>query len=419
MKTNGMLLIVLIVFGAIPLLVGKLFFIVDFTGIKAADLVAYLFIIALIYLPFYVVLVEMQDKTLKEFLKGIKRLLIGDPVPPKTLGNNMFSEVYTVIADCQQKVAAKEQALEEALELEKIFWSFGTDKFFSVNVTDDKFIYGLDKWEQRQLDTDSYTAQMEFIANKLLDPYYLKDFLRLFNKENLIKLDKSGRNQLLFDCKMKNKDNKFVWIRILGSLELNYKKIKLIANFCFREIDQQKKLEKELLAQEQLDISTGFYSRMSGKKIIESFLDEEGIFSEHALINLNLTGFQKIVDGFGEVTFEHYLQKVADKILAGYRESSLIFRNSENQIIILLKDFEDEQDLDKKINQIVGFCRENLRMCETELSLAPKAGVAVYPRNGKSYQQLFALSNRALLYLDQAGEGADYIIYSVEFEKVL
>ena len=174
-----------------------------------------------------------------------------------------------------------------------------------------------------------------------------------------------------------------------------------------------------MLAQEQLDISTGFYSRMSGKKIIESFLDEEGIFSEHALINLNLTGFQKIVDGFGEVTFEHYLQKVADKILAGYRESSLIFRNSENQIIILLKDFEDEQDLDKKINQIVGFCRENLRMCDTELSLAPKAGVAVYPRNGKSYQQLFALSNRALLYLDQAGEGADYIIYSVEFEKVL
>ena len=53
MKTNGMLLIVLIVFGAIPLLVGKLFFIVDFSGIKAADLVAYLFIIALIYLLFY------------------------------------------------------------------------------------------------------------------------------------------------------------------------------------------------------------------------------------------------------------------------------------------------------------------------------------------------------------------------------
>ena len=68
MKTNGMLLAVLIVFGAIPLLVGKLFFVVDFSAIHSADLVAYIFIILLVYLPFYVVLVEMQDKTLKEFL---------------------------------------------------------------------------------------------------------------------------------------------------------------------------------------------------------------------------------------------------------------------------------------------------------------------------------------------------------------
>ena len=419
MKTNGMLLIVLIVFGAIPLLVGKLFFIVDFTGIKAADLVAYLFIIALIYLPFYVVLVELQDKTLKEFLKGIKRMLTGEPVANKELQNEVFSEVYSVIADCKQQVAEKEEALNEAAELEKLFWSFGTDKFFSANVTDDKFVYGLDKWEQRKLDTDSYKEQMEYIANKLLDPYYVKDFLRVFNSENLIKLDKSGRDRIIFDCKMKNEQNKFIWVRFMGSLKFDLKNLKLLVHICIREIDQQKKLEKELLEQEQLDISTGFYSRMSGKRVIESFLAEEGIFGEHALIVINLMGFTQIVTDFGEVTFEHFMQKIADKLLTNYQEQSFIFRNSENQVIILLKDFEDEQDLELKLKNITELCKESVIMGEKELALLPKAGAAIYPRAGKSYPQLFHFANRALLYLEQEGEGADCIVYNPEFEKVL
>lgn len=414
-----MLLAVLIVFGAIPLLVGKLFFIVDFSGIRSADLVAYLFIIALIYLPFYVVLVELQDKTLKEFLKGIKRMLTGDPVANKALQNDVFSEVYSVIADCKQKVEEKEQALSEAAELENLFWSFGTDKFFSVNVTDDKFVYGLEKWTQRQLDTDNYTQQIEFIASKLLEPYYVKEFLRVFNKENLIKLDKSGRDKIIFDCKMKTEQNKFIWVRFMGSLKFDLKKIKLMAHICIREIDQQKKLEKELLEQEQLDISTGFYSRMAGKRIIENFLSEEGIFGMHALVVLNLRGFTQIVKDFGEVTFEHFMQKVADKLLTTYQEQSFIFRNSENQIIILLKNFEDEQDLETKLKNITELCKEPVISGDKELALLPRAGAAVYQRSGKSYPQLFHFANRALLYLEQDGEGADCIVYDPEFEKVL
>ena len=421
MKTNGMLLAVLLVFGTIPLMIGKLFFIVDFAGMKPADLVAYVFIISLIFLPFYVVLVEMQDKTLNEFLKGLKRMLTGGGVAEKEIKNEMFSEVYSVITDCQQKVAEKELALEEAADLENMFWSFGTDKFFVVNVTDNKFVYGLDKWEQRQLDTDSYSEQMEFIAQKLLDPYYVKDFLRVFNNENLTKLDKSGRDRIIFDCKMKSEQNKFIWVRIMGSLQFDMKKIKLMARLCIREIDQQKKLEKELLALEQLDISTGFYSRMSGKKIMEDFLEDEGAFAKHALIIMNLTGFKQIAADFGEVTFEHFMQKIASRLLEKYKETSFIFRNSENQIIILLKDLE-EPDLEVELKNITELCQESVILGDKELKLAPKVGAALYPDTGKSYAQLFHFANRALLYiehLEQEGEVVDWIVYSADFEKIL
>ena len=158
-------------------------------------------------------------------------------------------------------------------------------------------------------------------------------------------------------------------------------------------IDDEKRMQDELLQKAQLDSLTQLYNAQTCRTLISESLGQlpEGRFG--ALILLDVDHFKDINDTYGHLSGDKALTLVADLLRSNFRSQDIVGRPGGDEFTVYLPQIKDLQGLETKCALI----------CEKACSLDPPGCQpltlsvgAVLSCRGDSYESLYEMADQAL-----------------------
>jgi diguanylate cyclase (GGDEF)-like protein len=162
------------------------------------------------------------------------------------------------------------------------------------------------------------------------------------------------------------------------------------------DITEQKNVEEQINRLAQYDELTGLANRRFFHQTLERELAEGGV-TNLAVVFLDLDRFSAINDTLGHEAGDRILQAMAGRLDAWQKlnRSVLISRYGGDEFTILLKN-RTENELRKALGEIQGLLREPFTVDQEEFRLSGSLGVAVYPRDGRSREELIKHADMAM-----------------------
>lgn len=170
-------------------------------------------------------------------------------------------------------------------------------------------------------------------------------------------------------------------------------------------------LEKEKTRAYQLashDYLTGIPNRMLFSELAGAELSRAKRSPNlYALFFIDLDGFKPINDTLGHAVGDLLLKAVAQRLCASLREYDLVARLGGDEFVVLLSDIKYQSqiaDIADKLIKTVGAPYLNLGGHEVGTSLS--IGIALYPDDGHTVDELLSKADAAMYAAKKAGKGA-------------
>lgn len=135
-----------------------------------------------------------------------------------------------------------------------------------------------------------------------------------------------------------------------------------------------------------------------------------------AVCYLDLDGFKPVNDQYGHATGDVLLQQTARRLLASVRQTDTVARFGGDEFVVLLNQIESVAVVAAIVDKIRLCLNQSFVINSQVISVTPSIGIALYPAEGASAEQLLALADRAMYQAKQQG-GNCYVLASVADPK--
>ncbi|MEB0048286.1 MULTISPECIES: putative bifunctional diguanylate cyclase/phosphodiesterase [unclassified Pseudomonas] len=152
------------------------------------------------------------------------------------------------------------------------------------------------------------------------------------------------------------------------------------------------------------DTLTGLPNRMLLADRIEQAIskvqEQGGCF---ALMFIDLDGFKPVNDAFGHHMGDQLLREVGLRLREDLRSQDTLARIGGDEFVLLVRLTEPGDALSLAARQ-VGLIARSFRVAEHDLQISASVGIAVYPGNGQSAQELLMNADAAMYHAKGAGK---------------
>lgn len=142
-----------------------------------------------------------------------------------------------------------------------------------------------------------------------------------------------------------------------------------------------------------------FYDRLN-QSIARARRDNESI----AVLFLDLDGFKIVNDMYGHDTGDALLCEAARRISASVRDSDTVARMGGDEFTVVLNKVGPPSSVDRVVGTIVEAVRQPFVLDGRSCSVSVSIGIALYPKNGETAEQLVKLSDAAMYLAKQGGK---------------
>lgn len=223
----------------------------------------------------------------------------------------------------------------------------------------------------------------------------------------------NGVSEFTFELRCSLLTDQYGWTRvqgktICGELGEPVKAIGLISN-----IDAQKREIEGLIEKAQFDTLTGLYNRGTAETLIGQVIAQEPN-RQHAFIIADLDRFKDINDTLGHMTGDSVLTEVSGQLRSIMRDTDIVGRMGGDEFLIFLKNIGSVRAIRRKAQEICDIFR-GTRIGRNSRPISGSVGVALYPNDGESFDELFVKADAALYGAKRRGKDC-YMLYSSEIE---
>ncbi len=170
--------------------------------------------------------------------------------------------------------------------------------------------------------------------------------------------------------------------------------------------NQVNELNRELAYLSMHDILTDLPNRLNLKEKIQSVLiDAEKNAKKFAVIFLDLDHFKNINDTLGHDIGDALLKRVAAMLKESVSQDTLISRIGGDEFIMVVSDFNDQNELVPTINNLLDNFRKDLLIKGYLLRLSASIGVSLYPDDAQNVKDLMKYADIAMY--KAKGDGRD------------
>lgn len=177
------------------------------------------------------------------------------------------------------------------------------------------------------------------------------------------------------------------------------------ALFFWNLLTRLKQTNEQITHLAHYDILTGlpnrilFYDRLNqaitrARRAKESF----------AILYLDLDGFKLINDTFGHDVGDALLIEVAKRIVACVRDSDTVARMGGDEFTVILNNVRTPNSKDRVAEMIVEAIARPFMLNGNNCSVSISVGIALYPDNGNTAEQLVKLADAAMYLAKNSGK---------------
>lgn len=164
------------------------------------------------------------------------------------------------------------------------------------------------------------------------------------------------------------------------------------------------KLENaKLKVKAQIDQLTKLYNKITTQEmaaeLIRKFPD-----GKYALMVIDFDNFKMVNDRFGHLQGDKALIEFGKSIMKQCRESDVVGRIGGDEFVVFMTNYSDKNTLELKANNILSSIRIMGRDNNMYEMVTASIGIAVYPEQGKTYEELFQKADLALYASKKMGK---------------
>lgn len=186
-----------------------------------------------------------------------------------------------------------------------------------------------------------------------------------------------------------------------------------------QEINDRKVIEKELLVHKEYlaqlahyDSLTGLPNRIFFNEMLSKAIQEAGEHKEKfTVMFIDLDRFKNINDALGHLTGDLVLKEVATRF-QNILQDSVLARLGGDEFIVLTK-IHTKELIVKFTQKILDVLNSPLQIKDRELHINASIGIAMYPDDGESLEDLQKTADLAMYKAKQSG-GANFQFYTTD-----
>ncbi len=172
------------------------------------------------------------------------------------------------------------------------------------------------------------------------------------------------------------------------------------------DIHEQRAIEER----SQKDLLTDCYNKISGENIISEKLVASGE-ATHTLFIIDIDNFKAINDNLGHFFGDEVLRDISTGLKDAFRRIDIIARIGGDEFIVFVENLSDERLIAEKAEKILEVYRKTYSGEYKDYSVSGSVGIAVFPRDGTNYEELYQNADKALSQAKIQGKNR-YMLYS-------
>ena len=163
------------------------------------------------------------------------------------------------------------------------------------------------------------------------------------------------------------------------------------------------------------DSLTGLYNRAS---VMEQFFEmAAGEAPNVALFYLDLDNFKLINDSYGHTVGDQLLIQVAHALME-VRPGSIVSRLGGDEFAILVKDYNDGNELETLAGKLVKLMDNIFRVDHYSISVSSSVGISIYPDDAKNFGELLKNADTAMYRAKENGRNR-YVFYHPSMNEAI
>lgn len=162
-------------------------------------------------------------------------------------------------------------------------------------------------------------------------------------------------------------------------------------------------IKHELKQQRDMDMLTKLNNRGSFERIVERYLHESN--QNAVLMLMDIDDFKRVNDTLGHAKGDQLLQQVGEYLKAAFRSGDTVSRLGGDEFIAFLPAVTDMGVIKEKVDSLLQKISEISLAQERSCPVGASVGLAQYPEDGCSFEDLYKQADAALYHAKRSGKG--------------
>lgn len=222
---------------------------------------------------------------------------------------------------------------------------------------------------------------------------------------NMIECFKSGEDKNI-ELRHRTNDGDFEWASIIYNMVKSDDGETLLVMGKFTSIHKQKLFE----AQAKIDLLTELYNKITTGIEVNDILTDFPR-NEHILFIIDIDNFKAINDDFGHQFGDDVLRDVALTLKNSFRKNDIIGRIGGDEFVVLMKSCSDNEAIVDNAQKVCNLLQKVYVKDSNRNAISASIGIASYPYDGRSFEELYKMADRALYVTKRNGKNG-YTQYS-------
>ena len=211
-----------------------------------------------------------------------------------------------------------------------------------------------------------------------------------------------GRSQIYFEMRIRTVDGDYNWVSVLITRETAAENGRFL--ICLiQDIEDRKINEDKLRIMAEKDPLTQLYNKMTTKSLIEECLEKNSSM-QHALIIIDIDNFKTINDTKGHIIGDQILLAFATELNNNFRETDILGRAGGDEFVVLIKNVQSIAMVCDKLQRLIASFKKYGIENGFPGRLSTSIGVAIFNKDGKTYEELFKKADAALYEAKRNGK---------------
>ena len=155
---------------------------------------------------------------------------------------------------------------------------------------------------------------------------------------------------------------------------------------------------------------------LPNRRMFFSYLDNRLIAAQEEkqaviVLFIDIDSFKTINDTFGHNTGDQVLKSIATRLAENIREHDLVSRLSGDEFAVLLDNFHSREIYSQRIQAIMDTLSQPIKVDKAEFNITVSLGAAIYPKNGKTAEELINSADTAMYHAKTSGKNKYHIFW--------